>query len=237
MLSNELFNDIRTFGMANANPDIVAKYRRYFKEGYDAYGLTSDLVEAKKKSILETPGVDLQLVLSTGPLLLQTGKYEDTSMALLLLKAFHKQFSRETFDALGRWFDTGITNWAHTDFTCGDIIFLFFKKGIITYHDLDKWRTSHSRFKRRAVPVSLIKLLKTSENYLPFFEFIDPMMTDPAREVHQGLGWFMREAWKRQPLQAEEFLLKWKNTAPKLIFQYATEKMTPEGKQRFRREK
>jgi len=31
------------------------------------------------------------------------------------------------------------------------------------------------------------------------------------------------------------FLLKYKDTAPRLIFQYATEKMTAEGKERFRR--
>ena len=35
----------------------------------------------------------------------------------------------------------------------------------------------------------------------------------------------------------EEYLLKYKDTAARLIFQYATEKMTPEGKARFRREK
>jgi 3-methyladenine DNA glycosylase AlkD len=62
-------------------------------------------------------------------------------------------------------------------------------------------------------------------------------MTDPEREVHQGTGWFLREAWKRKPEETEIFLLKWKDTAPRLIFQYATEKMTAEGKGRFRRHK
>jgi hypothetical protein len=33
------------------------------------------------------------------------------------------------------------------------------------------------------------------------------------------------------------FLLRYKDTAPRLIFQYATEKTTPEQKQRFRKEK
>jgi hypothetical protein len=58
-----------------------------------------------------------------------------------------------------------------------------------------------------------------------------------AREVHQGLGWFLSEAWKIDPAPVEEFLLKYKNSAARLIFQYATEKMTPEGKVRFRRDK
>jgi len=58
---------------------------------------------------------------------------------------------------------------------------------------------------------------------------------DPAREVHQGVGWFLREAWKIQPIPVEEFLLKYKDTAPRLIFQYATEKMKPEEKERFKK--
>jgi 3-methyladenine DNA glycosylase AlkD len=62
-------------------------------------------------------------------------------------------------------------------------------------------------------------------------------MTDPEREVHQGTGWFLREAWKLQPAPTEIFLLKWKETAPRLIFQYATEKMTAEAKLRYRRSK
>ena len=61
-------------------------------------------------------------------------------------------------------------------------------------------------------------------------------MTDPEREVHQGCGWFLREAWKKNRDVTEAFLLKHKNTAPRLIIQYATEKMTKEEKARYKRE-
>jgi 3-methyladenine DNA glycosylase AlkD len=63
------------------------------------------------------------------------------------------------------------------------------------------------------------------------------MMMDPERVVHQGLGWFLREAWKKQAEPAENFLLKWKDSAARLIFQYATEKMALNEKSRFRKEK
>jgi 3-methyladenine DNA glycosylase AlkD len=237
MTPENLFNDIHAYCVANANDAIVKKYSRYFKDGYDAFGLTPEQNAAKVKMLLDSQEVDLNLVIQTAPLLLQTGKYEETSFALLLLKSFSKQFTKETFHELGHWFEMGITNWGHTDFTCGEIIQIFFKKGIITYTDLNKWRKANSRFQRRAVPVSLIKELKTTSDYQPWLDFIDPMMMDPERVVHQGLGWFLREAWKRQPSQVEPFLFKWKNSAPRLIFQYATEKMTPDEKQRFRKEK
>jgi len=52
------------------------------------------------------------------------------------------------------------------------------------------------------------------------------MMMEQEREIHQGLGWFLRECWKKDRLQTENFLLKWKNDCARLIIQYASEKMT-----------
>lgn len=54
----------------------------------------------------------------------------------------------------------------------------------------------------------MIKLLKHKNNFKKLFEFIDPMMMDSEREVHQGLGWFLRECWKRDRKVTEEFLMK-----------------------------
>ncbi|HEX2394269.1 MAG TPA: DNA alkylation repair protein, partial [Bacteroidales bacterium] len=96
---------------------------------------------------------------------------------------------------------------------------------------------SENKFQRRSVPVTLIKILKTRENYKDLFTFIECLMSDPEREVHQGTGWFLREAWKKKPSETEEFLLKWKDSAPRLIVQYASEKMTADGKARFKRKK
>ena len=237
MSPEELFKIIDDYCRANENKAIVEKYARYFKNGYDAFGLSLDQVRDEAKILSKIEGFDMGLLFRTAPLLIRTGKYEETSFAIHFLKSFAKQFSKETFKELGGWFEIGINNWAHTDFICGEIIPMFFKKEIIGLRDLDKWRNAKNKFQRRAVPVSLIKELKKTSDYQVFLDFIDPMMMDPEREVHQGLGWFLREAWKRQPQQIEPFLLKWKNKAPRLIFQYATEKMTPEQKQHFRKDK
>ncbi|WP_230741467.1 DNA alkylation repair protein [Methanooceanicella nereidis] len=103
------------------------------------------------------------------------------------------------------------------------------------YTDMSSWRYDASKWKRRAVPVAMIKLLKTVEDPVQLLDFIRPMMMDKERVVHQGLGWFLRETWKKYPVQVESFLLVWKDSSPRLIFQYATEKMTPENKARLKK--
>jgi len=232
-----LYTDLIAFCQAHADEAIVNKYSRYFKEEHDAYGVTFPLMQQKLQSVMAEISPDLKTVLETSHLLLKGTKYEETSFALMMVKALKKEYIPETFEEIGRWFGIGIKNWAHTDALCSEILSVFLLKKIVDYSALAEWRNSANKFQRRAVPVTLIKLLKERNDYREFFKFIEPLMMDQAREVNQGAGWFLREAWKKQPFQTEEFLLKWKDSAPRLIFQYATEKMTPEGKARFRRNK
>ena len=237
MTAENLFNEITSYGEANVNQERIQKYLRYFKEGYDAYGLDHEQVETKVKEILSIPGITQERILELSLLLVRSPKYELTVIAIQLVKSYNKHWTIKTFKTVEKWFSIGITNWAQTDYICGELMNLFFKKGLSDLDSIGEWRMAENKFQRRAAVVSLIKPMKISQDFQPFFEFIDCMMMDPDREVHQGLGWFLREAWKKQAGPTELFLMKWKNTSPRLIFQYATEKMTPEGKQRFRKEK
>jgi 3-methyladenine DNA glycosylase AlkD len=237
MKATELYEEIRKYCRANADEAIVRKYSRYFKEGYDAYGLTREKIEDKVNSILSNKSVNMKLVLSTSRHLIKSGKYEETSFAILLLNGFSGQFTAETFREIGKWFEIGISNWGHTDGICGIIISEFFERNIITLENLSHWRTAENKYQRRAVPVAMIEILKGTADYKPLFGFIEPLMLDKERPVQQGLGWFLREAWKIRKKETEAFLLKWKDEAPRLIYQYATEKMSTEEKQRFKKDK
>ena len=240
MDATTLRDEIVTFCVANANDAIVKKYAIYFKdgkEGYDAYGLTTDLLLSKVKELNNNGSVTLPLILEAAPLLLKSGKHEETAFVLLLAEGKLKLLKAEDFDEISQWYTYGIINWAQCDLLCNKIIPWFFLHCLVPLSKLAEWQNSPFRFQRRSVAVPLIKLLKSTDNYTPFFELITPLMMDSERVVHQGLGWFLREAWKKQPVQTEHFLLLWKDRAVRLIFQYATERMSKEEKLRFRRSK
>lgn len=231
----EIFSQMQQYGEENRNPARVEKYSRYFKEGYDAFGLDEGMLDQKVEWLMEQPGISYELALESSLLLVASPKYEMAACAFKLLLKFKKEWDLRLFHTIEQWFPIGITNWAHTDYLCGELMPILFKKGVITMADLIEWRTSAFRFQRRAAVVSLIKPMKLEQDFTPFFNFIEPMMHDPERVVHQALGWFLREMWKKQPAVAEMFLLKYKDSSPRLIFQYATEKMTPDGKLKFRK--
>jgi 3-methyladenine DNA glycosylase AlkD len=231
----EIFRTVDEFGRENTDPARIEKYKRYFKEGYDAYGLSHEMVTQQVAGIVAMPGMSDEEIAALSLLLVASPKYEMTVIAIQLMLSCKNRWNETTFSTLEAWFSIGITNWAQTDYICGELMNLFFKKGLVSVDSIAGWRTAENKFQRRAAAVSLIKPMKGSTDFTPWFDFIRPMMHDPAREVHQALGWFLREAWKKQPAPTEVFLSEFRETAPRLIFQYATEKMTAEGKERFRR--
>lgn len=237
MKPKDLYDDIKNYCEANASKEKVDKYARFFREGYDAYGLSDNLLNDKVTLILRNPEVDMDLIIKTSNYLIKSGKYEETFFAILLLNAFSSEFTPDLINKISHWFQIGIVNWAHCDVLCRDILSPLLLNNIIDILDLEDWKTANNKFQRRAVPVAMIPLLKKTDNFAPLFSFIEPLMTDQEREVQQGLGWFLREAWKRDRKSTEKFLMKWKNEAPRLIFQYATEKMTKEERKRFRRDR
>ncbi len=238
MNPQELFADLQFYCQSNANPELVKKYSRYFKEGvYDAWGLSQALMDAKKAELKKSDEITVDLVFETAPLLMKSGKYEETSFALILITIVKDKLIKSDFIRLESWFETGIANWAHADYFGMFFLPELMKQGLVDKNDFTGWITSPYKFQRRCVPVTFIKLLKTAIPFQELFAFVEPLMSDPEREVHQGMGWFLREAWKIKPEETEAFLLKWKDTAPRLIFQYACEKMKPEEKLRFRKAK
>ncbi len=230
-------DDIVLFCQSNGDEATIIKYSKYFKEGYDAYGVPTEIFLAKIDALYSSGTIDLPLLLESAPQLLLSGKYEETSFVIVLTEKFKKKFDNQTFEAIEKWFEYGITNWAHTDTLCGTVLPWFFLKNIVPLERLNSWRISPYKFQRRCVPVTMIKLLKSTNDFKFLFDMIDLMMLDNERVVHQGLGWFLREAWKIKHKETEEFLFKWKDYAARLIFQYATEKMHPEERMKFRKNK
>jgi len=238
MTGQQFIKEIRSFCNENANEANVIKYSRYFKKDkYNTYGLTASQMESKSRDLQKRSDISLSLVLEAAPALIQNTKHEEAQLTMLVVRGLQKQYSLEAFKCIENWFSIGIINWAQADLLATGIIPLFLNKKIIEINDLKSWLEAPNKFQRRSVPVALIKSLKTHDNFTGLFTFIRCLMTDPEREVHQGTGWFLREAWKRKPEETEAFLLKWKDISPRLIFQYATEKMTPEEKNKFRRQR
>lgn len=234
--AGQLVETARSYFCEHADPAQALRYARYFREGYDAYGMNQEQMHALRDRLLdEYSDLGRDGMFEAGDRLFASGKYEEGGLAILLAASFLKPLNAAALDRVGLWLENGVRNWAHCDVICGELLAPALQKGEVELSLLAGWRQAPAKWKRRAVPVAMLGLLKKGTGHGELTEFVRPLMSDPVREVHQGMGWFLREAWKMDPVPIEAFLLEWKDTAPRLIFQYATEKMTPEQKTRFKR--
>lgn len=235
----EKIKEIRDFCIKSSDPSIVAKYSKYFKEGYDGYGIDDKLFLSQRDSWLESWKDELSTseYLSLGDLLVSSGKFEEIAFSIHFIAAQRENYSLEVFDRIGNWFEIGISNWGSTDVLCMLVLSNFLIDKVVNLDKLQEWTTSPSKWKRRAVPVTFAQIIKKGFTPESIFPVIELLMLDDSEDVHKGLGTMLRESWKKYPKETEEFLLKWKDRCGRLIIRYATEKMDKDNKARFKKSK
>ena len=231
--------EIVEFCLANSDESVIKKYSRYFKKGYDAYGIDSNMIVTQKTKWLSSWEDEMTIYdyLNLGDTLVSTGKFEEADFAIQFILSKKEEFSPETFERIGKWLENGIQNWANTDVLCMLVLSEFFFNEIIQPKDFTNWTQSKSKWKRRAVPVTFVETIKKGFKIEPVLSVIEQLMLDEEEDVQKGLGTLLREIWKKQPDLAETFLLKWKDTCGRKIIQYATEKMDKNNKTKFKKVK
>lgn len=238
MITKKL-KEIREFCENNADPEIVKKYSRYFKEGFDGYGIEQKVFEKQRDTWIEKwkDEMPLDKYLELGDALIQDGKFEEKSLAISFLASEREQYTPATFDHIGNWFKMGISDWGTTDVLCMLVLSSFLRYKVISFDKLKEWSSSESEWQRRAVPVTLVELIKEGLSPKMAFPMIEPLMLDDSEYVQKGIGTLLRGLWKKFPIEIEDFLMTWKDQCGRLIVQYTTEKMDKESRKRFRRQK
>lgn len=231
--------EIRNFCLSNSNPEIVKKYARYFKEGFDGYGIESKTFEKQRDTWINDWKNEnsLKEYLELGDKLMESGKYEEKSFAIWFIQSERENYTPSVFERIGKWFDKGISNWATTDVLCMLVLSSFLVDKVITYEMLKEWTSADSEWKRRAVPVTLVELIKEGLKPKIALPVIAPLMLDKSEYVQKGIGTLLRGLWKEYPKEIEGYLFQWKDQCGRLIMQYATEKMDKEYRKKFRKVK
>ncbi len=240
MIENK-FKEIRNFCEVNSNPEIIKKYQKYFKEGYDGYGIDDKLFKSQIEIWVEQwkEEMTIENYLDLGDELMKNGRFEEKQVAISILKSTRKNFSKDTFSRVGNWFDYGINDWATTDVLCMLVTSSLLLDKVIGFDDLKDWTNAESEWKRRAVAVSLVELDKITKDLNPIeaIKLVEPIMLDNSEYVQKGIGTLLRGLWKKHPDKIESFLMKWKDKCGRLIIQYSTEKMDKENRKKFRKSK
>jgi 3-methyladenine DNA glycosylase AlkD len=103
-------------------------------------------------------------------------KGNEKNLAIVFIQTQRKHYTKDTFYRIGNWFDYGINNWATTDVLCMFVLSSFIIDKVIDLEDLKSWNDSEYEWKRRAVPVTLIELIKRDLKPKDAINTIEPLM-------------------------------------------------------------
>lgn len=136
-----------------------------------------------------------------------------------------KQYSHETFITFERWLKNYVKDW----YDCDDFCTHAFGELLSQYNELFleviKWTEDPNFAVRRASAVILIYPIKYNryEGIKPFL-ISDALMHDDHYLVLKGYGWMLKVLSQFEFSEVYNYLLKNKESMPRLSFRYALEK-------------
>lgn len=167
--------------------------------------------------------------------LIKSDVHDEKMAGIFLLNRFKKNFDKETVKMIQELIPQNFDTWAITDTTMIRVIGPFLgKKGNeeLAEKTIENWSNSENLWIRRASLVILLKIImmkkEFNEDYVS--EFVEKMLKYPEDYIHKGIGWLLKTCSKYKPDSIFDYLMKNKETLPRLILRYASEKLPKEKK-------
>jgi len=208
--------------------------KRFFKTGKGEYGegdVFWGLTVPEQRKI--TRGY-YDLPLKNIIKLLHSRVHEERFTALILMvhryQKGDEKIKTQVFDQYlknTKW----INNWDLVDTSTPQIVGDYCLR-----HALDdrlrRLSSSTSLWERRIAALGTFSYIREGKVDLAL-EIAKKLLDDDHDLIHKALGWMLREAHKRKPVEVERFLSKHAKKMPRVMLRYAIERMPPEKRRSF----
>ena len=204
------------------NPDI---------QNYVIYGIKFPLLEQLVKSTYNSFSCSYEEAIEIFKRLIRTNVEEEKFAGLHFINKFKKQFSSKTIDLFQKEYAQYCYTWSLCDSSCVRVLGPFLGKKAnesLAINTVNDWSNSESMWIRRASMVILLKLTMIKkdfdESYV--FEIVEKMLKYSEQPyIEKGIGWLLKTCSKYKPELLYNYLTNNKETFPRLILRYASEKL------------
>jgi len=183
-----------------------------------------------RRSIAREKGIDFVVRVADD---LFTGRVlEEKVTAVFLLEKQAGNFGDKEFRLFESWLDR-VTSWADHDALAHDVLAPMLVVSPIRVRDVFEWAESSNRWRRRAACVALIRGRRAGRFAQEVARLSNQLLNDDDDMVQKGLGWLLREAAKADPKRTVPYLMKIRQTAPRLVLRTACETLNPSARKRI----
>ncbi len=201
-----------------------AEVQWFFKEEVRSRGwYTAELRKVAvrlRRTILREQG--LEFLINVADHLFQGSMLEEKACAVMLLENQTTKFDDREFALFDSWLDR-VSSWADHDSLVHNLIapMVLSKPG--RCRDVFRWAKSPNPWRRRASCVALIRGARNRKFFREITRLSSQLLGDEDDMVQKGLGWLLRETAKADPKGTLPYLMKVRNSAPRLVLRTACE--------------
>ena len=196
----------------------------FFKEEIKSRGwYTADLRRAAvrfRREVRKEHGLDFLVEVANQ--LFSGSVLEEKVVAVFLLEKLDGEFGDSEFKLFESWLDR-ISSWADHDALVHYLVAPMVASKPARAKTVFRWAKSPNRWKRRAACVALIRGARARMFFPEITKFSDSLLADQDDMVQKGLGWLLRETAKYDARRTLPYLIKIRESAPRLVLRTACE--------------
>lgn len=212
--------------------NIVSEARNHLQNLSKERGLTTGKVRAISSAMykaLEDKNIDNVFTLCEQ--LLDEHEWALGVIAYDWAYRVRKQYNDITFSVFEKWLKKYVNGWGNCDDFCTHAFGELLSQNNELFTEIIKWTNHRDFFVRRAAAVILIYPIKHNKyQKLNPFLISDKLMNDNHHLVLKGYGWMLKVLSQTEQKNVYEYLMKNKDTMPRVSFRYALEKFDTELK-------
>jgi len=205
----------------------------FFKDKIKSHGwYTADLRRAAvrfRQEVKKDQGLDF--LVKTADHLFSGSVLEDKIAAVFLLEKLDAEFGEHEFKLFESWLDR-ISSWSDHDALVHDLIAPMIAAKPARARAVFRWAKSPKRWHRRAACVALIRGARAKMFFPEITKLSDSLLADEDDMVQKGLGWLLRETAKFDAERTVPYLMKIRESSPRLVLRTACEMLPVEVKKR-----
>jgi 3-methyladenine DNA glycosylase AlkD len=228
---DKIVSELKSF----AKKEKAATLSRFFKTGKGEYGegdLFLGITVPDQRRLAKKYAASASKATITSLLNSPIHEHRLTGVLMLCIKFNTKRKNHEE----KQWLDlylkkiNRINNWDLVDSSAHIILgqWLEDKERNILY----MYATDDSLWKNRIAVITTLHFIKNND-INDLLKISKIMLSHHHDLIHKATGWMLREAWKRKPIEIENFIAENASNMPRTMLRYAIEKMNPKKRIAF----
>jgi 3-methyladenine DNA glycosylase AlkD len=221
---NSIIAQIREDLKANADKKTRTSVQRFFKEEIACYGVKTAVVrKIAKKHWSEVKLLSKAQIFALCEELFSSDYTEEAFVASFWLPTMVDRLEPADLAVFKGWIERYVNNWAKCDTFCNHTVGGLVEKHPESVSEMKIWAKSENRWLKRAATVSLIVSAKKGMFLQEAFEISDTLIDDADDMVQKGYGWLLKEASRKHPKEALDYVVRNRQRMPRTAYRYAIE--------------